>query len=151
MINAEFKIDLIEINNDKSLINLFKFDKFILLKRSSKYSNFIKYLIFRFFLLIVISWYFPSINCEIYWSFCISRIKTCACETSSISSNLNFGFGFALALLILFLLILDFLIDILLNFSLPYFFKIFKSGESVFRDIKIIFSIANSNLGRLNI
>ena len=139
------------IDSGGSLINLFKFGKSILPKRNSEYNNFIRYSIFRFFLLIIIFWYFPSIDCEICWSFYISKIKTYIYETSSISSNLNFNFNFVLVLSILFLPILNFLINIFSSFFLSYFFKIFKSGESVFRDIKIIFSTASPSLDKLNI
>ena len=133
------------------MIDLFKFGKFILLKRNFKYSSFIRYPTFRFFLLIIIFWYFSFINCEIYWSFYIFRIKTCIYKTSFIFSNLNFGFNFVLALSILLLSVLDFLINVFLNSFPPYFFKIFKSGELVFRDIKIIFSIISPSLNKLDI
>ena len=151
MVNAEFEINLIKINSGGFLVNLFKFGKFILLKQNSEYNSFIRYSTFRFFLLIIIFWYFPFTGYEICWNFYIFRIKTYICEISFISSNLNFSFNFALVLLTLLLLILDFLIDIFLNFSLSYFFGVFKFGESVFRDIKIIFSIISSSLNRLNI
>ena len=71
-----------------------------------------------------------------------------AYEASFISLNLklNLGFDIILALLILFLPVLGFLINILLNSSLSYFFEIFKSGELMSRGVKTAFSIINSRL-----
>ena len=92
---------------------------------------------------------YNPIDCAAYWIFCVFRIKTYVYETSSISLNLKLGldFSIALALSILFLPVLNFLINISSNSSPSYFFKIFKSGELISRNVKTAFSIISFRLG----